>query len=72
TASLHHFAESLAYDARCTHQGAIVDPPESGVITCPLHGSQFKAEDGALLRGPAAQGLPSIPVRISGDEIVRA
>ena len=52
--------------------GDDVNPPENGVITCPNHGSQFKAEDGGLVRGPATRGLNAIPVKVIGTEIVRA
>ncbi|MEV6520930.1 Rieske 2Fe-2S domain-containing protein [Longispora sp. NPDC051575] len=61
-----------AFNARCTHQGTIVDAPEQGVITCPNHGSQFKAEDGSLVKGPAARGLSAIAVKVVGGDVVRA
>ncbi|WP_412543699.1 Rieske (2Fe-2S) protein [Longispora sp. K20-0274] len=61
-----------AFNARCTHQGTIVGAPEAGVITCPNHGSQFKAEDGSLVKGPAARGLSAVAVKVVGGDVVRA
>jgi Rieske Fe-S protein len=29
------------FDPTCPHAGAKVGPPQTGVITCPAHGSQF-------------------------------
>jgi cytochrome b6-f complex iron-sulfur subunit len=61
-----------AYNAHCRHQGFIVDPPENGVIVCENHGSQYRASDGAVIHGPATQGLAVINVQVQGDNIVRA
>jgi nitrite reductase/ring-hydroxylating ferredoxin subunit len=57
--------EIFAIGARCTHAGM---PLQHGpvrvngndvVLTCPAHGSQFRVNDGRVLRGPAAQPVPS-------------
>ena len=61
-----------AYDPTCTHQGTTVNPPQSGVITCPNHGSQFNASDGSVKGGPAARPLTEIPVRVESGAIVLA
>ncbi len=61
-----------AFNAHCTHQGTIVDPPVRGIVTCPAHGSQYRAADGSLVRGPAASGLTPIAVKVSGDSIMLA
>ncbi len=61
-----------AYDAACPHAGTAVQPPESGVITCPNHGSQFNASDGAVTKGPATKGLAEVAVKVEGDQIVLA
>ncbi|GIG56750.1 iron-sulfur protein [Longispora fulva] len=61
-----------AFSARCTHQGTIVGTPEAGVITCPNHGSQFRADDGSLVKGPAARGLSAIAVKVVGGDVVKA
>ncbi|NUT48970.1 MAG: Rieske (2Fe-2S) protein [Saccharothrix sp.] len=61
-----------AYDARCPHQGTAVAPPENGVITCPNHGSQFNAADGAVTKGPATTGLTEVPVKVEAGQIYLA
>jgi Rieske Fe-S protein len=59
-----------AFDARCTHQGTIVDPPQKGIMTCPNHGSQFATADGSVRRGPATAPLDTVAVQVKGDSIV--
>ena len=61
-----------AFDARCTHQRTIIAEPRKGIMTCPNHGSRFKAADGAVVRGPATTPLDPIAVRLSGENIVTA
>ncbi len=61
-----------AFDAHCKHLGTIVDPPDHGVVTCPAHGSQYRAADGSLLRGPATSGLTPIAVKVEGGSILHA
>ena len=61
--------EVKAYDATCPHQGATVGKPSGGVMTCPAHGSQFAAADGAVEKGPAASGLRAVAVKIDGDQV---
>lgn len=48
----------------CPHAGASLAEGEleGSIITCPRHGSQFRIEDGARLRGPADCELPTFPV----------
>ena len=62
--------EVKAFDASCPHQGALVAEPSGGTITCPSHGSQFGASDGAVKKGPATTGLRAVPVRVDGDQVV--
>jgi len=63
-----------AYDASCPHQGFTVDAPDtgSGLIKCPQHGSQFKAADGSLSRGPATRGLQPVAVKVQDGYVVQA
>jgi Rieske Fe-S protein len=61
-----------AYDAHCTHQGFIVNPPKNGRIVCPNHGSAFQASDGGVVQGPAMRGLTPVKIKVNGDNIVRA
>lgn len=69
--------EFLGFDARCTHQGTTIGEPRDGIMTCPLHGSQF-AVDGENLVGPnggpagTTADLVEIPVEVQGDNVVRA
>jgi len=53
----------VAFDAVCPHAGCTVAYQTAArIIACPCHGSEFDAETGALLRGPATRGLTSIKV----------
>ncbi|OLR94773.1 Rieske (2Fe-2S) protein [Actinokineospora bangkokensis] len=61
-----------AFDPSCPHQGAAVEPPENGVITCPRHGSTFTSTDGAVTKGPARTGLKEIAVKVEGANVVLA
>jgi Rieske Fe-S protein len=67
-----------AFDAHCTHQGTTLGQPNSqGVMTCPLHGSQFD-DEGKNLVGPnggaagTTANLTEIPVKVQGTNVVRA
>ncbi|MGW6445003.1 Rieske (2Fe-2S) protein [Lentzea sp. NPDC055074] len=62
--------EVKAFDATCPHQGSVVAEPSGGTITCPSHGSQFGASDGAVKKGPATTGLKAVGVKIDGDQVV--
>jgi len=64
--------EVKAYDAACTHMGTIVGAPKDGVATCPNHGSEFDTASGAVKKGPATQPLPTIDVKVEGDQVVLA
>ena len=70
--------EFKAFDAHCTHQGReLGEPNGDGVMTCPLHGSQFNAE-GENVQGPnggaagTTANLTEIPVKVQGKNVVRA
>jgi thiosulfate dehydrogenase (quinone) large subunit len=53
----------VAFDAVCPHAGCTVAYQRAAkIIACPCHGSEFNAETGGLIRGPATRGLTSIPV----------
>ncbi|MEV6716075.1 Rieske (2Fe-2S) protein [Lentzea sp. NPDC051208] len=62
--------EVKAFDATCPHQGSMVAEPSGGTITCPSHGSQFDASDGAVKKGPATTGLRAVAVKVNGDQVV--
>jgi len=61
--------EIKAYNASCTHMGTTVGAPQNGVMTCPNHGSKFRASDGSVVNGPAGSPLKSVAVTVSGDDI---
>jgi thiosulfate dehydrogenase [quinone] large subunit len=53
----------VAFDAVCPHAGCTVAyAPSAKIIACPCHGSEFNAETGQVIRGPAPYGLTSIKV----------
>ena len=55
---------------RCTHQGASLSrgpvriTDSLATVTCAAHGSQFRLDDGRVLRGPAARPVAVYDVRI--------
>ncbi|CCH33528.1 Rieske (2Fe-2S) protein [Actinosynnema sp. NPDC047251] len=59
-----------AFDATCPHAGTTVGAPVNGVITCPNHGSTFKATDGARTGGPATTGLKTVNVKVENDQVI--
>jgi Rieske Fe-S protein len=54
--------EYLAFDAACPHAGSLVANRDGAALACPGHGSRFDLR-GALLRGPAQQGLTPLALR---------
>lgn len=61
-----------AFSAVCTHMNCLVTSVSKNVITCTCHGSQFSATDGSVEGGPAPSPLPSVAIKVEGDEIVKA
>lgn len=52
-----------ALTRKCTHLGCRLNyHEEQGILECPCHQSQFHAETGLVLRGPAKKTLSSLPV----------
>jgi nitrite reductase/ring-hydroxylating ferredoxin subunit len=56
---------------RCTHRGCSLSKGrlEGEVVTCPCHGSRFNLKTGVVVRGPAEEPEPSLPVTVEGDRI---
>jgi len=53
-------AKFIAYSARCTHKGGIVEYDAAGKqFVCPKHGSKFDAANGNVTDGPADTKLTS-------------
>jgi cytochrome b6-f complex iron-sulfur subunit len=52
-----------ALSRTCTHLGCKLNyHEEKNILECPCHNSQFEAETGEVLRGPAEKKLPFFPV----------
>lgn len=65
---LHKGGKFLAYDAVCPHAGCPVGYSSSAnQFQCPCHGSAFNVETGAVLAGPASQGLTPLKVVQGSD-----
>jgi nitrite reductase/ring-hydroxylating ferredoxin subunit len=65
----------VCLEGPCPHAGGSLAqaPCEDGVLTCPLHGSQFRIADGERERGPSDLGLRTHPVLlVDGRYAVRA
>ncbi|MDQ1517159.1 MAG: hypothetical protein QOE80_2989 [Actinomycetota bacterium] len=56
---------------RCPHAGATLSEGEmeSGVVTCPRHGSQFDVTTGQRLRGPADTDIATYPTVSDGGQL---
>ncbi|MFG1967063.1 Rieske (2Fe-2S) protein [Nonomuraea sp. NPDC049028] len=61
-----------AFSAVCTHKGCTVGSPEENVITCGCHGSEFAADTGKALKGPATAPLVAYKIKVVGDGVVVA
>ena len=61
-----------AFTAVCPHQGCLVSEVVDNEIICPCHDSRFSAVDGAVLQGPATEGLAAASVVVQGDSLVLA
>ncbi|WP_010148544.1 Rieske (2Fe-2S) protein [Serinicoccus profundi] len=63
--------EVVAYDATCPHSGCMVsETGDDGTLVCPCHGSAFAAADGALVSGPATEGLSPLTAQVDGADVV--
>jgi Rieske Fe-S protein len=58
-----------AFSAVCTHQGCVLDTVDGTTASCPCHGSQFNAETGAVIQGPATEPLPAVKVTEAGGKL---
>jgi len=60
-----------AIENTCPHAGGpLAEGSLAGeVVTCPWHASRFNVKTGAVLAPPAAQGVKSFPVRVTGNDV---
>jgi Rieske Fe-S protein len=56
----------LAFSRKCTHMGCQVGEFQSGVSTCPCHGSQYDT-GGNVVRGPSQSSLRKYTATLSGS-----
>ena len=61
--------EFVAYSARCTHQGGVVQVVKGMTLRCPLHGAEYDATDGRNTLAPAPRPLDAISVSESGGQL---
>jgi len=62
---IHALSDRCAHRAGALHEGELGD----GTITCPLHGSCYRLEDGAVERGPSAYPQPRYETRVTDGTI---
>ncbi|MCX5196606.1 Rieske (2Fe-2S) protein [Streptomyces sp. NBC_00249] len=62
--------EYKAFSAQCTHAGCVLDKIVEGEGNCPCHGSRFDVKTGKVLRGPATDPLPSVPVKTENGKLI--
>jgi nitrite reductase/ring-hydroxylating ferredoxin subunit/uncharacterized membrane protein len=55
-----------AMENACTHAGGPLSlgPVTDGVVKCPWHGSCFRLQDGAVVKGPASHPQPMLEARV--------
>ncbi|MEY4367239.1 MAG: hypothetical protein RLZ28_654 [Actinomycetota bacterium] len=58
-----------AFNANCSHQNLPVAGAINNVAICNQHGSQFNADTGAVIAGPAPSRLTKLKVSISGTSV---
>jgi cytochrome b6-f complex iron-sulfur subunit len=60
----------VAYSAKCTHRGAIVEyDANAKQIHCPKHGSRFDTATGSVVKSPADDPLTAYPANASGQTV---
>lgn len=64
--------EIFAVSDTCTHRGGPLSEGklEGTTVTCPWHGARFDVRSGTVLGPPAALGVKSYPVKVTGTDIV--
>ncbi len=63
-----------AFSTTCTHAGCRIGKNNGSLLQCSCHGSQFEAETGRPIKGPAIKPLQELECRFnekSGEWVVR-
>ena len=60
------------FTAICPHQGCLVSEVAEAEIVCRCHGSTFSIVDGAVIQGPASQGLGQESISVKDGSITLA
>ena len=63
--TLYALADRCTHRAGPLHEGDVGD----GTITCPLHGSRFRLEDGSVEQGPATYPQPVLETRVTSGAV---
>lgn len=58
-----------AFSSTCTHLGCAVSEVSGGKIFCPCHGSEFDANTGTVVQGPATSPLTKVQVTVRDGEV---
>lgn len=71
-ALFRHQGQLWAVGAVCTHVGGPLDRGRlaENAVECPLHGSRFSLESGAVVRGPAARPVQAYRVTTEGSTVI--
>jgi nitrite reductase/ring-hydroxylating ferredoxin subunit len=64
-ARVHALADRCNHRSGPLHEGDVGD----GTITCPLHGSRFRLDDGSVEQGPATYPQPVFETRVTAGEV---
>ena len=64
--------EFKGFTAICPHQGCLVSEVVDAEIVCRCHGSTFSIVDGAVIQGPAGQGLAPESITVQDGSITLA
>ncbi len=59
----------VAHSAVCPHQGCLCNQVQGKNVVCPCHGSEFDAESGAVVKGPAKTGLAPAQVKVTNGNL---
>ena len=63
--SIHALADRCAHRGGSLHEGEL----DGDCIACPLHGTRFRLEDGAVMRGPSAYNQPVYETRLNDGRV---